>query len=281
MKPLTCLLLLCPFVPALLPRQASAQDQLKIIDPTRLVLDPQLAKNRAAIAGLQASGITSEQEDMVLAFSDPKYWPQGLRTDSARTANAPYLQNFVGFNVGWFVQDSVNMLVMMVPAKDNVHMPEDLRSTADIYLVLPQAATVDVLPAAPKPAISKGPRWKNLPEAKILQVSDLYATPDLGSDPEALEALTKRGMNQAEIDAVVFRSHERNWPDGIDRFDERQKLLPQFKKFKAYVGAKWGDKVLLVIPVEKNRKMPKLMRPYVDIYFVYRADAVEVKKSKR
>jgi hypothetical protein len=173
------------------------------------------------------------------------------------------------------------MAVIMVPAKDNVHMPEDLRSTADLYLVIPADATADVLPAAPKPAISKGPRWKNLPEAKILHVADLYATPDLGNDKEALEALNKRGMNQAEIDAVLFRSHERNWPEGIDGFQERQQQLDRFKKYTCYVGARWGDKVLLIIPVEKNRKMPRLMRPYVDIYFVYKAGAVEVKKGKR
>ena len=97
----------------------------------------------------------------------------------------------------------------------------------------------------------------------------------------ALKALTDRGLSQAEIDAVVFRSTDRNWPDGIDSFEERQKLLPKFKKYKAFVGAKWEDKVLLIIPVEKNKKQPILMRPFVDLYFVYNASAVEVKAKKK
>jgi hypothetical protein len=95
-----------------------------------------------------------------------------------------------------------------------------------------------------------------------------------------VEALRKRGMSQAEIDAVVFRNHERNWPDGIDSFEERYPRLTDFKKYKCFQGAKWDDKILLIVPVEKNKKMPALMRPYVDLYFIYATSAVEVKEKK-
>ena len=36
-----------------------------------------------------------------------------------------------------------------------------------------------------------------------------------------------------------------------------------------------------IVPVEKNKSMPKLMRPYVDIYLVYAKSAVSVKASRR
>ena len=91
--------------------------------------------------------------------------------------------------------------------------------------------------------------------------------------------MRSRGLSRSEIDAVVFRSIDRNWPDGIDTFEERQKFVSHFVKYKAYFAARWDDKVLLIIPVEKNRKQPVLMRPYVDLYFVYNASAVEVKKK--
>lgn len=257
------------------------QQQVKIAEPTALVLDPDLHKRKAALAGMQAAGITSEQEDLVLNYSDPKLWPTGIASDSARKANAAYFQNYAAFPLCTFTDDSTQMSVLMIPAKENIHMPEDMRPVADLYLVFPTAATRDVVPAKPRPSISKGPRWKNLPEAKIISPGDLYATFDMAGDQEALDALTKRGMSQPEIDAVVFRCHERNWPEGIDQFDERYPRLEQFKKYKAFVGAKWGDKVLLIVPVEKNKKMPALLRPYVDIYFVYNAQAVEVKKSRK
>jgi hypothetical protein len=37
--------------------------------------------------------------------------------------------------------------------------------------------------------------------------------------------------------------------------------------------------VLLIIPVEKNRRMPVAMRPFVDLYFVYKASAVKYKSK--
>ena len=43
----------------------------------------------------------------------------------------------------------------------------------------------------------------------------------------------------------------------------------------------YRDKLLLIVPVEKNKKMPLLMRPYVDLYFIYATGAVEVKEKKK
>ncbi len=257
-----------------------AQQQVKITDPK--AIDPlfKLHKSKGGEECLKASGLTAEQQELVLKFSSAELWPGGLRNDSARTANAPYVQNYAAYRLCTFVDDTVKRAVVMVPAKDNVHMPEDMRPLADFYLVLPEQALNEVVAQAPRPTISRGPRWKNLREARILKPDELYATYDLGSDSAAIEALRKRGMSQPEIDAVVFRSHERNWPDGIDSFDERYPRIGDFKKYKCFLGAKWDDKVLLIVPVEKNKKMPVLMRPYVDLYFIYAAGAVEVKEKK-
>ena len=79
---------------------------------------------------------------------------------------------------------------------------------------------------------------------------------------------------------MVFRSHERNWPVGIDSFEKRYPKLKDFKKLKAYRLAKWEDKVLLAIPSEANRKVPEGIRPLIDVYMVFLADAVQVKEKK-
>jgi hypothetical protein len=190
------------------------------------------------------------------------------------------VRNYTAYRVCTYTEDSVKRSVLMVPARSNIHMPEDLRPQADFYLAVPDAALEEVVAAQPRPTISRGPRWKNLREARIIKPDELYATYDLGSDSAGLEALRSRGLSQPEIDAVVFRSHERNWPEGMDSFDERYPRMADLKRYKAYFAARWNDKVLLIIPVEKNRKMPALMRPYVDIYFIYAASAVEVKERK-
>ncbi|MCB0811484.1 MAG: hypothetical protein KDB96_19575, partial [Flavobacteriales bacterium] len=123
---------------------------------------------------------------------------------------------------------------------------------------------------------SRGPRWKTRAQVKIIKPDELYAAYNLAADSAGLSALARTGMSRAEVDAVVFRSTERNWPEGIDSFEDRYPRIGKFTKYRAYLGARWGDKVLLIIPVEKNRRMPTAMRPYVDLYFVYNASSVKI-----
>ncbi|MCB0793752.1 MAG: hypothetical protein KDB88_03365 [Flavobacteriales bacterium] len=264
----------------LLPALSYGQKEVRITGPEQIRTEKEPLRNKAALAGLQASGLPEEQATLVRSNSVMDLWPVGLKNDSARAVNLPYIKNYVAFKLFGFVDDTSAMQVVMVPAKENIHMPEDLRPTADLFLVVPEGALRIVTPAKTRPEISRGPKWKDRGKAKILLPDDLYATYDLGNDSSGMEALRRAGMSQAEMNAVVFRSHERNWPEGIDSFDERYPRLEQFKKYKAYLGAKWDDKVLLIIPSEKNRKMPTLMRPFVDIYFVYRSTAVNVKTKR-
>lgn len=260
---------------------AFAQQQVKISD-ARVLDNPQsVRKSRGAEAALQAVGVTAEQMTQVLTYGDTDHWPEGIKVDSMRLRNQPYIQNYACFRVASYPEDSVLKTIIMVPARENIHMPEAMRPLSDFYLLVPNTSITDVNTGKLRPEISRGPKWKNLAQAKIVRPEDLYATYDIGRDSVALKALSDRGLSQAEIDAVIFRSTDRNWPDGIDSFEERQKLLPKFTKYKAFLGAKWEDKVLLIVPVEKNKKQPILMRPFVDLYFVYNASAVEVKAKKK
>jgi hypothetical protein len=269
-------LLLCCCTVSLL-----AQRQVKITDAHALDEAPDVRKAKGTEAAIAAAGIMPEQQDLVMTYGDRQYWPAGLRNDSARTANAPYIRNYTAFRVCTYPLDSTAMAVVMVPARDNIHMPEELRPLADFYLVLPEKALQEVEQGKQRPAISRGPRWKDLPQARIIKTDDLYATYDLARDSSALAALAKRGMSPAEIDAVVFRSNETNWPTGINTFERRYARIGQFKKYKAFVGAAWEDKVLLIVPTEKNKGVPTAMRPYVDLYFVYAATGVQVTEKKK
>lgn len=265
----------------LFPIVVTAQQQVSIASPGALDHASPVRRNRGAEAALQAAGINAEQRSVITNFGDPEDRPEGLRVDSLLRRNAPYIQDYACFRVASFPEDSVVKSILMVPAKDNLHMPEDMRPIADFYLLLPDTLLKEVNSGRQRPEISPGPRWKDLAPAKILVPEELYGTYDLADDSAGLAALRARGMSQPEIDAVVFRCTDRNWPDGIDSYGKRQTLLPRFTRYKAFLGARWDDKVLLIVPVEKNRKLPILMRPYVDLYFVYKSSAVEVMKKKR
>lgn len=258
-----------------------AQTNVRIVMPAALVARPDLAQDAAAQAGLQAAGVTPEGIADVLRLSEPAALPNGLRSDSARTVHAGALRNYTAYLVCDYSDDEGPMSIISVPAAFNYHMPDDLRAKNDFYLVLRAGGIEPVEASALKEPPSKGPSWQRLRPARIIRPDAVYATYDLGDDAEALAALDKQGLSKAEIEAVVFRSHERNWPDGIDSFEKRFPRLKLFRKYKAYRLARWADKVLLVIPAEANRKAPAEVRPLIDVYMVFIAEAVQVKDKKK
>lgn len=259
---------------------ASAQSGARIADPQALVPRPDLASDAGAQAGLKAAGHGPELIARINRLSEPDAWPEGLRTDSARAANRAALRNYAVARMCDFSNEEGAYTIVSVPAALNYHMPDHLRAKDDFYLVL-RAGGVEAIDAeALREKPSKGPAWQRLRPARIVRPDAVFATYDLGDDPEALAALEKQGLSKAEIDAVVFRSHERNWPDGIDSFTERYPRLELFKKYKAFRLARWSDKVIVVIPAEANRKAPRDIRPYIDVYMVFTADAVKVQERK-
>jgi len=257
-----------------------AQQEVKITDAKALADAPNVRKDKAVQEAMRTAGFSDEETELILQYGDRDQWPEGIRTDTGRAVNAPYVQNYVGFRLCEFQEDTSRMSLVMIPAKSNIHMPEGMRPLADLYLVLPDRALKNAEVPKPRPTISRGPQWKKNAKVKIIKPDQLYAAYDLALDTVGRRAWYKAGMSRPEIDAVIFRSTERNWPDGIDSFEKRYPMLEKFKKYHAYLGARWDDKVLLIVPVEKNRRMPVLMRPFVDLYFIYTATGVEVRGKK-
>jgi hypothetical protein len=255
-----------------------AQSQVKIIHADALANAPSVRKDKAAVQAIAKGGFSDEETDQILQYGDRDQWPTGIRTEDSLKANAPYVVNYVGFRLCAYQGDTCMMALIMVPAKENLHMPNGMRPLADFYVALPERALQNVQERRNCPAISRGPAWKRKPKVKIIKPDELFGAYDLSSDSVGLKALADAGMSRPEIDAVVFRSTERNWPDGIDSFDERYPLLAKFTKYHAYLGAKWDDKVLVIVPVERNKRMPVAMRPFVDLYFVYAKAGVKLGK---
>ena len=259
---------------------ATAQDAVRITDIAQLVRKPDLSQDQAVRSGMQAAGVAEERAQKALSLGKAINLPAGLSTDSALAANAAAVRNYSAHKVCSYADEAGQKVLVQVPASENYHMPEDLRSREDMFLVLPESALETALTDAQRPKPSKGPDWKRMKEARITTPDGVYATYDLGADSAIVKELIERGLSQPEIDAVVFRSHERNWPEGIDSFERRYPKAKDLKKYKAFQAAVWDDKVLLVVPVDLNKRMPLTMRPHLDIYMVYAKSAVEVKAKK-
>ncbi|MFT3885292.1 MAG: hypothetical protein QM724_07640 [Flavobacteriales bacterium] len=250
-----------------------AQRPLHLAVPDALEQAPDVREGKGLATGLAAAGVPQQKQDKLYGYGDRALWPIGISTDSARAANASRIANYRFSKVCSYLQDSVPMAVVELALKNNIHMPEDLLPVTDLYLLLPENALAEE--AAQRPAPSKGPRWNGLPAARITKPDEIYATYDIAADSVARAALVRYGMSDPEIDAVVYRSQERNWPEGIDTFEERCAHIKDFKKYKALVGARWDDKVLLIVPATENKKLPTRLRPYVDMYFVYAGSAIQ------
>ena len=252
-----------------------AQQEVSIANASALDDAPDLRAVPGLPDTLRAAGLAEQEVASAMEHGDRAHWPESLRTDSLRTALAAQVPNYTGLRVCRIMQDSLAFAVVRLSAKGNIHMPEGLRPDTDLYLVLPEQALRNIQPQPRYAAQSHGPRWDNRAKARIVKADDVYGTYDLSTDSLALAALARSGMSKPEIDAVVFRSMERNWPEGIDNFRKRLELMGEFTKYSTYLGARWADKVLLIVPVEKNQELPEAMRPYMDMYFVYNASAVK------
>jgi hypothetical protein len=270
-----------PALLLLFPALLSAQDVLHIADPAAILPSVDLGKEAGAKTCLKEAGLDDAVADEVLLLGSSTNWPAGLRTDSARTANAGAIRNYNVRRVCEHTTDAGAISIVAVRALDNLHMPEDLRSRTDVYMLVRSEGLKVAETAAQRPAPSRGPSWRALPTARILTPDALFATYDLSADTAAMAVLHANGLSQPEIEAVIFRSHERNWPEGMDSFNERYPRLAELKGYKARLLAKWDDKVVLVVPAELNRKAPVGLRPYMDIYLVYAATAVEVRTKRR
>lgn len=257
-----------------------SQQQVRLIDPTALLLNTDAANDPTIRSGLQAAGINTELQTRINAFSAPDLWPEGLATDSARRANAGAFRNLFALHVCDYPTAEGPISVLELPMAGNYHMNEELRARSDLFLFVRQSGWEAVEPEVVVEKPSRGPAWQRMKRAKILKPEEVYSTYDLGRDPEALALMERKGFSKAEIDAVLFRSHERNWPDAISEFTMRYPKLPELKRYKAYAAGSWGDKVLLVIPAAENRKMREPLRPSMDIYMVFASNAVSVSEGK-
>jgi len=257
-----------------------AQDAVWITDIAQLVRKPDLAQDAALRSGMQAAGLDEARMQQAMDLGKNANLPLGLSTDSALAANSSAVRNYSAHKVCTYADGANIQVLVKVPVSENYHMPEDLRAREDIYLVLPEVALETAITDAQRPKPSKGPDYKRMREARITTPDGVYASYDLEGDTTVLANLASHGLSQPEIDAMIFRCHERNWPAGIDSFERRYPKLKDFRKYKAFEAAHWDDKVLLVIPFELNKRLPIALRPHMDIYMVYAKSAVEVKRKK-
>lgn len=257
-----------------------AQTAVKITDANAIACDLMIGQLADAQTTLLAAGLDSATVEAVILAELQRGRPTALQSDSARAVNGGPAVNYSAYQLCEVGTEAGPMALVLIPSRENTHMPEGLRSNRDFHLLVHPEGLRAAAELVQKPKPSRGPRWEGKPSARIIRTDGVYATYDLAADPKALAVLERSGMSPQEIDAVLFRSHQRNWPEGIDEVHRRTERPAELQRLKAVEAARWDNKVLLIIPAELNRKIPEAVRPYLDIYMVYEADAVAVKTKK-
>ena len=153
-----------------------AQTNVRITDPASILPAPAIASDKVAQAGMQASGLSADIIAKVSRSSDAERWPIGLRTDSARVANKAALANYTAYLIGEYATEQGAHIIVSLPLLANIHMPDDLRGKEDIYLIMRAGGAEAIERVEQRTKPSKGPKWEDMPQAKILKPDDVLAT---------------------------------------------------------------------------------------------------------
>ncbi|MBK6370587.1 MAG: hypothetical protein IPF64_12425 [Flavobacteriales bacterium] len=98
-----------------------------------MVRKPDLAQENSVRSGLQAAGVEDDRVQQVLSMGKASNLPLGLRTDSALAANAASVKNYNAHKVCTYADEAGTKVLVQVPVNENYHMPEDLRTSQDLY----------------------------------------------------------------------------------------------------------------------------------------------------
>ncbi|MDX2286504.1 MAG: hypothetical protein NW241_20225 [Bacteroidia bacterium] len=109
-----------------------AGKKIRIADPGELYSTYSLADDREALAALARAGYRGQALDDLLARAVESAWPAGIRELDDRISRPDELMRYRARRICTFGDKAV----LRIRARDNGHMPPDMRPAEDIYFVI-------------------------------------------------------------------------------------------------------------------------------------------------
>lgn len=277
------LLLLLPFISEAQLKKVNAT----IVDPGSLYSsydfeeDPGKLKPAIRLTG------TSAELTNIIKYSNEANWPIAMQQLDSRLANRSSIQLYKVYKI----LHTSNFCILIVPAAENKHMPENMRPVQDIYFImnLNGAAFEGNTPAInyeeEDPYTYADEYEHDASEsvfAKIIAPGELYSTFDLNNNSSIRALIVDSGiLTEDQFQIIVKLANENSWPVGISTLNKRLEAASSMKSYKAQYLLNFGENneyVLIWIPKEENFHMPITMQPTSDegIYFVLKASAIEI-----
>lgn len=101
---------------------------------------------------------------------------------------------------------------------------------------------------------------------KITDPGEIFSTYMISE--EEIKFLKEEGFSQAEIDTIQKYGTEKQWPAGMNNLTSRFANPDKIKSYHAYKLTKFNDKIIIVIPSQRNTVEEEEWAPVHDIYIV-------------
>ncbi|TXI84105.1 MAG: hypothetical protein E6Q37_09070 [Crocinitomicaceae bacterium] len=276
------LLLFTLFLIPLLSDAQLRQVAAKIVNPGALYSSYDFEEDHGKLKpAIRVSG-SSADVTRIITYSNETNWPAAMQQLDSRISNRANIQLYTVYKI----LHTSDYCILIVPAAENKHMPENMRPSQDIFFImtLDGAAFEGNIPDAH--AVESYDEDEEDEEGsgvtKIVAPGDLYSTFDLNNNASMRAIVVESGiLTEEQFQVIVKLAHEKNWPSGISSLEKRIAVAEKMKEYTAYYIMHFGENeeyVLVWIPIDENVHMPVAMRPtdQEGFYFVLKSTAVEI-----
>lgn len=231
----------------------------------------------------------------IIQYSEEGSWPEGISTLDARNKNRPLINEYAAYKAATFGEKNEYMVLCIPPVK-NTFQPANMQAPQNFYFIISQDGVAEgngdtfVLDAAKKPSPNKETTAEDDKNAiKILDPMKLYADYDLSNDDAAWSLLVGSDeITEEDYDVLASLAQEDGWPTGINTYQARETNRSKMKDYKAYMALDYETKyqkhlIMVYIPAEENRFMPKDMQPLNErgFFMVFDSEAIAYLNSNQ
>lgn len=253
----------------------------KIINPGSLISSYDFEVDNGKLKpAIRVSGSSSDLAN-IIANSTESNWPAAMQELDSRISNRPNIRLYTVYKI----LHTGEHCILIAPAAENKHMPEDMRPMKDIYFIM----TLDGAAFEGNDPKLDSDEFSDFEDegdgtilATIVNPGDLYSTFNLNNNASIRSIVVDSGiLTEEQFQVIVRLSNEKSWPSGISTLEKRLSAAEKMKEYTAYYIIDFGENdeyVLVWIPIDENAHMPFDMRPtdQEGFYFVMKSSAIEI-----
>lgn len=234
---------------------------------------------------LWSKGLKKKKVKEVLAGIGSSAYPKGLSTAEERNANIGNIKKMVTYLVAKYVSSESNILLLEIPAAENLHMPAELRPAKNIYIALYDFSVAQNEKYSPARDGATGPYYDpagfypgKLLDCRIMKPEAIQLDYDVTQNQE-----WRQYVDSTMAQEIVDYCHAYDLPYTL----QTQEDLVRFRDFLPYFScqavAVFHDngvtRYILRINIDDNYLMPTDLLPDYEVYLVVDKDGLDLTRG--